>query len=59
MRFKRSFTEAVPKRRENKFAKAGIAAFHGRARFATSTTVKVVKRRWSDGTSLLRQGQCQ
>src|SRR6202163_3349345 len=31
MRFKRSFTEPVPKRREDGFAKAGIAAFHGRA----------------------------
>ena len=34
MRFKRSFTEPVPKRREDGFATAGIAAFHGRARFA-------------------------
>ena len=33
MHFKRSFTEPVPKRREDGFAKAGIAAFHGRARF--------------------------
>jgi glutathione reductase (NADPH) len=41
MRFKRSFTEPVPKRREDGFAKAGIAAFHGRARFAGSTTVEV------------------
>ena len=39
MRFKRSFTEPVPKRREDGFAKAGIAAFHGRARFAGPTTV--------------------
>ena len=41
MRFKRSFTEPVPKRREDGFAKAGIAAFHGRARFAGPTTVRV------------------
>src|SRR4029077_10966574 len=41
MRFKRSFTEPVPKRREDGFAKAGIAAFHGRARFADPTTVQV------------------
>ena len=41
MRFKRSFTEPVPKRREDGFAKAGIAAFHGRARFAAQTTVRV------------------
>src|ERR1700674_1920638 len=41
MRFKRSFTEPVPQRREDGFAKAGIAAFHGRARFAGSRTVQV------------------
>jgi glutathione reductase (NADPH) len=41
MRFKRSFTEHVPKRREDEFANAGIAAFHGRARFAGPTTVEV------------------
>jgi glutathione reductase (NADPH) len=41
MRFKRSFTEPVPKRREDGFAKAGIAAFHGRARFASPTTIQV------------------
>src|ERR1022692_2079177 len=41
MRFKRSFTEPVTKRREDDFAKAGIEAFHGRARFAGPTTVQV------------------
>src|ERR1700681_1490052 len=41
MRFKRSFTEPVPKRREDGFEKAGIAAFHGRARFTGPTTVQV------------------
>ena len=41
MRFKRSFTEPVPERREEGFAKAGIAAFHGRASFAGPTTVQV------------------
>jgi glutathione reductase (NADPH) len=41
MRFKRSFTEPVPKRREEGFAKAGISAFHGRARFAGPTTIQV------------------
>src|ERR1700681_96722 len=41
MRFKRSFTEPVPKRREEGFAKAGIAAFHGRARFTGPTTLQV------------------
>jgi glutathione reductase (NADPH) len=41
MRFKRSFTEPVPKRREDGFAKAGMAAFHGGARFVGPTTVQV------------------
>ena len=41
MRFKRSFTKPVPKRREDEFRKAGIAAFHGRARFTGPTTVRV------------------
>src|SRR2546428_8855377 len=40
MRFKRSFTEPVPKHREASFSKAGIAAFHGRARFVDPTTVR-------------------
>jgi glutathione reductase (NADPH) len=41
MRFKRSFTEPVPKHREEGFANAGIAAFHGRARFVGPSTVQV------------------
>ncbi|MDE2571583.1 MAG: NAD(P)/FAD-dependent oxidoreductase [bacterium] len=41
MRFKRSFTEPVPAKRERSFAEAGIAAFHGRARFTDRTTVQV------------------
>lgn len=41
MRFKRSFTEPVPRSREAGFAKAGIAAFHGRARFVDRNAVAV------------------
>src|SRR5260370_15164906 len=41
MRFKRSCTEPVPKSREQEFAKAGIAAFHGRARFVGPSSVQV------------------
>src|SRR5487761_230353 len=41
MRFKRSFTEPVPKNREEGFAKAGIVAFHGRARFVGPSSVRV------------------
>ncbi len=41
MRFKRSFTDPVPQSREQGFAKAGIAAFHGRARFVDTQAVQV------------------
>jgi glutathione reductase (NADPH) len=41
MGFKRSFTQPVPERREASFSKAGIAAFHGRARFVGPTAVQV------------------
>ena len=39
MRFKRTFTEPVPKSGEQGYARAGIAAFHGRARFVDETTL--------------------
>jgi glutathione reductase (NADPH) len=41
VRFKRTFTEPVPAARERSFAKAGIAMFHGRARFENDATVRV------------------
>jgi len=41
MRFKRTFTQPVPKRREEGFAKAGIVAFHGRAHFVRPNAVQV------------------
>jgi glutathione reductase (NADPH) len=41
MRFKRTFTEPVPESREKSFHKAGIATFHGKARFTGSTTINV------------------
>lgn len=41
MRFKRSFTEPMPKRREDGFSKAGIAAYRGRARFVGPTAIRV------------------
>ncbi|MGH9326837.1 MAG: dihydrolipoyl dehydrogenase family protein [Terriglobia bacterium] len=41
MRFKRSFTDPVPKQREDGLAKSGIAAFHGRARFTGPTAIQV------------------
>ena len=41
MHFKRTFTEPVPKHREEGFRKAGIEAFHGRARFTGPTSIQV------------------
>ncbi len=41
MRFKRSFTDPVPEQREKMFADAGIAVFHGTARFQNATTLTV------------------
>jgi glutathione reductase (NADPH) len=41
MDFKRTFTEPVPLRREEGFLKAGIEAFHGRARFIGPNSVQV------------------
>jgi glutathione reductase (NADPH) len=41
IRFKRSFTEPVPARKEEAFAKAKIATLSGHARFIDRSTVKV------------------
>jgi glutathione reductase (NADPH) len=38
---KRSFTDPVPKQREEQFAKAGIVTLHGTARFTGRTTLAV------------------
>src|SRR5258708_33013284 len=40
MRFKRTFTQPVPKHREEGFAKVGIVAFHGRARLVGENTIR-------------------
>lgn len=41
MRFKRTFTDPVPADREQGFREAGIATYHGVARFVDPTTVQV------------------
>ena len=41
IRFKRSFTEPVPKNREKEFEKAGIMTFRGRAKFIGAKSIKV------------------
>jgi glutathione reductase (NADPH) len=53
MRFKRSFTEPVPKRREEQFSKAGIATFHGHAHFTDPTTIKVREKEGTDFICLM------
>ncbi|TAM24174.1 MAG: NAD(P)/FAD-dependent oxidoreductase [Candidimonas sp.] len=40
-RHKRSFTDPVPEKREHAYARDGIDAYHGRARFTGSNTVAV------------------
>src|SRR5690348_7836484 len=41
MRFKRTFTDPVPESRQHGFDEAGIATFHGRARFVDRTRLQV------------------
>jgi thioredoxin reductase len=41
MRFKNTFTDPVPDRREEGFRQAGIATFHGRARFLDQSRLQV------------------
>ena len=41
MRFKRTFTEPVPGNREQGFGEAGIATYHGHARFVDETNIQV------------------
>ncbi len=53
MRFKRSFTEPVPKEREEQFSKAGIVAYHGRARFIGERTLKLDDTRTLNGSHIL------
>src|SRR5215470_11267483 len=43
--FKRSFTEPVPKQKEQAFEKAGIRSFHGRAKFVDATSLEVAGER--------------
>lgn len=41
MRFKRTFTDPVPKQREDGFKEAGIVALHGRAQFQDERTIRI------------------
>ena len=41
IRFKRSFTDPVPKEKESSFEKVGIKSFHGRAKFVDGNSLEV------------------
>jgi glutathione reductase (NADPH) len=41
IRFKRTFTDPVPENREHGFVEAGIAPFHGHARFTGPKTIQI------------------
>ena len=56
MHFKRSFTESVPKTREDQFSNAGIATFHGHASFTDATTIKVTEKK-KRGTDYMLNGR--
>jgi glutathione reductase (NADPH) len=57
MRFKRTFTEPIPQRREDEFANAGIAGFHGRARFIGPTTIEVGEEKLEGRHVVIAAGQ--
>ena len=44
IRFKRTFTDPVPRENERSFEEAGISAYHGRARFSDRTSVEGERR---------------
>ncbi len=54
--FKRTFTDPIPKRHEASFAKQGIAAFHGKARFNDPNTIAVEGRPLKGGNILIATG---
>jgi len=58
MRFKKTFVAPVPKHSEESFAKAGIATFHGRARFADKTTVRVGEQTLEAKHVVIASGAC-
>jgi len=45
IRFKRSFTDPVPKEKESSFEKVGIKTFHGRAKFVDANSLEVAGQR--------------
>jgi glutathione reductase (NADPH) len=56
MRFKRSFTEPFPEEREAVLRKAGIATYHGIARFLDATTMGVAQKQLKSRYIVLAAG---
>ena len=58
MRFKRSFTDPVPASCERSLTDAGIAPFHGRARFVGRASVRICSARTPTRSSTSSRSRC-
>lgn len=56
MRFKRSFTDPIPKERENALRSAGVATYHGAARFFDRNSIDVAGERLRGSHIVLATG---
>ena len=56
MRFKRTFTDPVPERRERELAEAGIACFHGAASFVAEDELLIGEQRLTGGHFAIAAG---
>ncbi|MCA1661698.1 MAG: NAD(P)/FAD-dependent oxidoreductase [Novosphingobium sp.] len=56
MRFKRTFTDPVPHKHEQRYDEAGIAAFHGKARFTGPNSLRVGDNSLSGRNVLIASG---
>ena len=56
MHFKRSFTDPFPAKRESELREAGVATYHGAARFADRTTIVVGSERLTARNIVLATG---
>jgi len=54
--FKRSFTDPIPKKREESFARQGIDAFHGKAYFASPDRIRVAEQTLAGRHILIASG---
>jgi glutathione reductase (NADPH) len=57
IRFKRTFTDHFPSDREDSYIKAGIAPFHGHARFIGPTSVEVNAHHTQDNNNTVLNGK--